>query len=290
MGSKSLSNQRIKLWRRALYLIRVHKNIVGPFVESGLDQYEIESIVKYNGEVHNPDMVIWSSKNITEYFAIVELTLDVTSKTNQLEKYAAISPNAFRIMGIQSEVNPIVILMDMTYLENHENFCQIVLKDELQIHNIDRIPYKQLKDSLKSKEGIDLVHIPESQFTMVPECKNKELKESMCDCIMRQFRPGNLKFTAEDIVRDATDYIYDKISVKKRKNLINRVNNQLNSLVSTQLKEYIFQDKGEYILTEKGKNVAISKNVASREAIQKILTKWKNDSNGNIFDFLPHET
>ena len=146
------------------------------------------------------------------------------------------------------------------------------LNDAFHVEGTEFVADKELAGCLESFEGKDLIHIPECSLTIVPESKDRELRRGIVDSIMSQFRPDRESFTAEDIVIEATDFIYENIAAKERRVLIDRTRDQLKNLANDQLKQYLSYDGKVFNITSSGQ--AASNSQKSRESIEKKIGSW----------------
>lgn len=264
---------RIVLWRRAIYQFRCSTAVRGVFAKVGIDQFVIEHKVVGEDKDSKPDIIGWNrGSEGTENPIILELTTNTLSKNEQLNKYTKIDPKKLTPIGIQTDKSPIPILGTLSYLSAHDNYCQIVFGESLESHNVEAIKDETLRSSILSGKGMDLVHIPEIFFTIVPESHHGELRRGVVSSIIHAFRPGISRFTAMSLIEESLDFLSEHIEFAEKSNLVERLENEMKPLVDNYLKEYIVKDGNDYIITEKGQAVATSPKV--REFIIGKIRNW----------------
>lgn len=276
-GMRFLTESHLELWRKAVFLFREQKNRSGPFAKCGYTQYLIEFQTKSN-EI---DIVAWNpsdSKSSDPYYALELTTNPNSDKHDQLNAYSKLQPIVFYNIGIQSESSPIPVLVTSSFKTDHDEYCQLELKQTLIAHNLNCLKNPELEKELSKQ--IDLDHIPQTSFTILPESKDVELRQGIIDSLMTVFTPKYESFTAKMITEMALDYISDNIDLKKKKILINRVNSILYILSQNQLAEYVTFQNGVYIPTEKGRKMIANPN--SRSAFLSRLRDWANGSNTTL--------
>lgn len=267
------SCDHIQVWRRAVFLFKQPRtNIKGPCLEAGFSKILIEhSIGTTIGE--SPDIISWNPDIENPYYLICDITCrpDLNDgKVKQIEKYKQIQPESLYNIGIQSDKKPIVLLLTKNEMPGLINCPQIVLTDKLSCLNLEQIEYEPLRGCLKNNVGVDLIHIPEISFTLVPEIHY--VRPCIIDSIMHMFSPKIAWFTAEDIAKDAMDIIYEEIDSKMKINVIKNIDEQLSELSKKHLGRYIFHEGDKYIITNDGKKVCTS--ASTRSAIEKTLKHW----------------
>ncbi len=283
MGMGSLSESHLELWRKAIFLFTKYTSQEGPFYSAGYRKFLIEyGITGPSGKPRKIDIVAWdpqSSDASTPYYALELTTNPEAKKIEQLEDYSEADPREFYRVGIQSERSPTAILVTSSYLGGHDEFCQLVLGDVLEPKNLEKLSDPVLSKTLSEKK-VDLTHVPQTSFTIVPESKNRELKLGMVDPLMLVFGPKYESFTAETIADLALDFISEDIDFKQKKELIQRINELLFELSKSLLKGYLDVDHRTYTPTERGRNVVGHPN--SREMFQTNLMKWARSNEPSL--------
>lgn len=279
-------DRRIELWRKAIFLFRKFREIEGPFHMAGVDQFLIEQkIVGLRGS--KPDIIGWrvGREGKTDLPIVFELTLDSgKSKKDQIERYAGITPEMISPIGIETDSGPTVIIGTPTKYQFDDDCCNLILGDVLTSVGSSLIVDSNLRNAIDEADGaLDLVHIPEIHFTIVPESHGRELRRGISSVIIQQFRPISSEegFSAEEITEECLDFIAGHIEKKERKALTKKVDRELRAL-SELLKDYIYVEDGRYHLTDKGKRV--HSNPKSMEAVANTIMSWSNQKRIEDFD------
>ncbi len=267
--------RRIVLWRRALFLFREFKETEGAFHKAGFTQFRVEQKIVGLNE-NKPDIIGWrtSLEENGDKALVLELTLNHTeSKHKQLERYSRLEPSQLNPLGVSTKEYPDVILGIPVPSEIDMDFCHVILGETLSIEGIENLHDGRLRESLSHSEGEDLIHIPSTHFSIVPESKYMEIRRGIGPIILQMFAPSMEYFTAEGITDQALDFLREHMDSKVHNKMVADVRIQIEKLVDKYLKDYIeIKDEGIFQLTEKG--MAVNKSPKSMDKVNRQINAW----------------
>lgn len=270
--------RRIVLWRRALFLFRKFTDSEGPFHKAGFEHFRIEQKIVGLGE-NKPDIIGWrtGSGDGGDRALILELTLnDKASKSKQLERYRSLGPNQLNPLGISASEPPDVALGIPMQSEMDKEYCHIVLGESLSAEGVGNLRDEPLRKALSDSEGLDLVRIPATHFSVVPESKFMEIRRGIAPIILQRFAPSAGPFTAEEVADLALDFLGEHMDSKVRDKVVVDVRTQIENLANAYLKDYIEVEKGgTFKLTEKGK--AVHSSPGSMEKVNRQVNAWMHE-------------
>lgn len=271
MGLKSLaeSRQRIVLWRRAVHLFHEYKStgFLGPFKKAGYDEYKVEpTFLDGDGAPGEPDIVATSDTS----WMCLEITSWDGSKKDKLESYGKLEPAYLGGYGLRKHQCYPNVLSARFDSNDDGPHCQLLLNDILGAKDCDYISDPLLRDAIKQSIGMDLKRIPQTKFTIVPECTKQEIRKGIVDQVMQLFEPGSQGFTAVEMTENALDSLNDKIGPKKKATLVSHIKEQMDILTKGELKDYMtMADDGKFKQRDDFQD-----HHATREKIGMILRKW----------------
>lgn len=271
--NKSIDEPRINLWRKVVFQLRKTSRNVGFLSSIGNTSYLIEKKIIRMGREWKIDIISWNPETDNSTPVLLELTMNVKDdKKKQIDSYRMIKPDDLRPIGV-SMTDPleIIIACDQPY-DYCSDCCKIVFGDTLHAENTDKISNNELKKAVEKSEGLDLIHIPSTSFTIVPESKYGELRRGACGSIISKFSNNCDSFSSEDVVNECLDFIKEHIEFSERKDLINRMESQIDILVNGILSDYLYKENSLYKKTEKGKTA--NSNTQSLAAISKYIESW----------------
>lgn len=255
MGWKYLPkfDNRIRLWRNTIQLFHQYNRpkFIGPFKALNYD-YRIEPLLQSkDGKEFNPDVLASGESG----WFILELTTNQKSKKPKLNLYRAIDPRDLAQYGLTAhEKEPDIISGRLSFIDDGP-FCQIIVNNALELRKDGRLNNKKLQNQLIKAKGMDLTKLPEIPITLLPEMKSQEIRRGLIDIIMQLFDPSCKGKTLNSIVEDGLERIYPKVRVAERRRLLDKVRNEMETLISGPLKGYIkLNDEGKYMATEKFKD------------------------------------
>ena len=218
-----------------------------------------------SGRLGEPDIVATSERS----WLCLEITFWNGSKQDKLNSYQKLMPDYLGNYGLRKlEGSPDVL---SARFDSHDDgpYCQILLSDELDIRNSDKISDLALKKALEESIGLDLTRTPQTRFTIVPECGNGEIRKGIFDQVMQLFEPEGEGLTAAEITENALDSLSDKIRPHSKHVLIKKVHEQMNILVNNELEDYLTKEGEKFKPSKENKD-----HYATREKIGRILQKW----------------
>ena len=266
--------RRIVLWRRAIFLFRKFKGSEGAFHKAGFVQFRIEQKIIGLSE-NKPDIISWRTGEAfgEDAVLIIELTLnDRCLKHDQLSRYSGLEPKQLNPLGISAATSPDVILATAGQTDIDCGFCHIILGGILLCEGLDRLHDDSLADSLKDSEKMDLIRIPSTQFTIVPESKFMEIRRGISSILLQMFSPSVESFTANAVTDTALDILADHMDSKTKEKIVSEVETQIANLAASYLKDYIECKEHLFILTEKGR--AVHKSPKSMEKVTRQINAW----------------
>ena len=269
--------RRIVLWRRAIFLFRKFTNFEGPFYKAGFTEFRIEQkIVGLNES--KPDIISWKSNEGSDEQSvlIVELTLNVEkSKHDQLMRYRSLRPNQLNPLGITMGGMPDIIVGVPEKADMDSDFCHIVLGKFMLCEGLACLQDPALIESLSNSTEMDLICVPSTPFSIVPESKFMEIRRGIAPIIMRKFAPLINSFTAESVADEALDILKEHMDSRVKSEITKSVEVQIKNLVSKYLNKYIKSEGGVFVLTERG--MAVHDNPKSMEKVSSQISAWMNE-------------
>lgn len=266
-------DSRIILWRNTIQLFHEYRrpNFVGPFKAAGFNYVVDRPFLNKQGDERSPDIVASGETG----WLVLELTLNQHSKELQLDKYGMIDPRYLATYGLFPHENePDIISSRLDYIDDG-SFCQILVQDFLELKNEEQLNNQHLKDELFKAKGTDLRKLPEIPISLVPEMVryHLEIRRGLIEIIMQLFTPNNTGKTPVQMVDEGLDKLSDKIGVKEKRNLIERVKSEMDILMGNHLSGYIEFKDNIYKSTDKFKL-----HHKSMEYVASKLKEWASPS------------
>ncbi|MEE9151140.1 MAG: hypothetical protein V3U20_04815 [Thermoplasmata archaeon] len=245
------NDSRIELWRNTIQLFHKYNRppFVGPFKATGL-KYIVERLfLTSEYEEKKPDIV---SSGETGWM-ILELTTRSKSKKPKLDKYRTIDSNYLSTYGLHiHKREPDVLSSRLSYVDDGP-YCQIIVKDVLQLKKEENIQNQNLKDNLIEANGKELKKLPQIPFTLVPEMSLPEVRQGLVDIVLNLFEQNNPGKTLGEIVDEGLERLANKISVTEKRSLMDKVKSQLDVLIRKHLNGYLEFKENHYRTTGKFK-------------------------------------
>ncbi len=243
---------RIVLWRNTIQLFHEYKRpkFIGPFKVAKFS-YRVYSLFldSNNGKPLKPDIVASGDSG----WFVLELTTSPNSKKPNLESYDAIDPRELSQYGlITHSKKPDIIISRLSPVDDGP-YCQIIVKDHLEIENECSIKNELLKHSLINAKETDLIRLPNISITLLPEMKPMEIRRGLIEIVIQLFQPQGDGKTVVQIVDEGLDKLSGKIGTAARNQLIDKVNNEMKILIKDYLSEYLEFKENKYISTGKFK-------------------------------------
>lgn len=247
------SDYRIALWRNTIQLFHEYKrpNFVGPFKAAGFNYVVDRPFLTKQGDERRPDIMASGETG----WLILELTANQHSKELQLNKYRLIDSRYLASYGLPpQDSKPDIISSRLDYIDDG-SYCQIFVKDFLNLKNEDQLNNQHLKNELIHAKGIDLRKLPEIPITLVPEMVryHLEIRRGLIEIIMQLFAPDSAGKTPVQMVDEGLDKLSDKIGVTEKRNLIDRIKSEMDILLENHLSGYIEFKENTYRATDKFK-------------------------------------
>lgn len=248
------SDYRIALWRNTIQLFHEykHSNFVGPFKAAGFNYVVDSPFLTKQGDKPKPDIVASGE----EGWLVLEITADQKSKESKLDLYQMIDPRYLSNYGLITHKSKPDIISSRLSPINDGLYCQIIVKDFLEIRNEDQISNRRLKGELiRAKEKhLDLRKFPEIPITLLPEMKNhQEIRRGLIEIVMQLFAPNSEGKTPIQMVDEGLERLIDKVGVTEKHALIDRVKYQMDVLIGNHLSGYLEFKDNTYRATEKFK-------------------------------------
>jgi len=132
-------------------------------------------------------------------------------------------------------------------------YCQLILRDRLEVIKADKICNQYLRAELIKSQGEDLRRLPAIAITLLPEMRPQEIRMGLIDIIMHLFKPGSEGKRLIDIVDEGLERISGTVSVPAKSRLRDSVKREMDGLLKGALKGYLFYDEsdGVYKATDK---------------------------------------
>jgi hypothetical protein len=107
---------------------------------------------------------------------VIEITTQYGSKEPNLRSYLSIDPRYLAQQGLLAqEGQPDVISSRLSFVDDGP-YCQLIVKDHLDVIKEEHIYNQSLKDALTKSKGADLRRLPEIAITLLPEMRPQEIR------------------------------------------------------------------------------------------------------------------
>lgn len=271
------NDSRITLWRNTIQLFHRYNRppFIGPFKAAGL-KYIVERLfLTKEYEEKKPDIVASGERG----WMILELTTSSNSKKPKLDKYKTIDSSYLSTYGLPiHKREPDVLSSRLSYVDDGA-YCQIIVKDVLQLKKEEHIKNQNLKDKLIEAKGKDLRKLPQIPFTLVPEMSLPEVRQGLVDMVLNLFEQDNPGKTLGEIVDEGLERLADKISVTEKRSLMDKTKSQLDILVRKHLNGYLEVKENRYRATDKFKQHHKTMGLISSK-----LREWTGESVNKTLD------
>lgn len=246
------SESRIVLWRNTIQLFHEYKKskFIGPFKAAGFS-YKVEPLFLScdQGDDLEPDIVASGESG----WLVIELTTQPNSKKPKLDSYKSIDSRDLGQYGLPiHDGKPDVLISRLSFVDDGP-YCQILVKDFLDVEKEEFLVNQRLKDELMNAKDLDLRRLPEIPITLLPEMKSQEIRRGLIEIIMKLFEPNNDGMTLVQLVDTGLERLFDKIRPASRSKLLSNVEREMDVLIKNNLSEYLEFKEGKYRATEKFK-------------------------------------
>ncbi len=242
-AQKSKPTEKTRLWASTLYLFHRYKGYVGPFYSAGYRNYRIQNEIMRNRMTYaSVDIIAWDEKR--KRGCSLELTTNPNcDKNEQLDRHHKITCEELAQQIAITVDSPLDTVLVSNY-EHQTDFCQIVVDTDIYLLNTQKITDEILKKELE-KPFKNNHFPPQPRFTMDPEPNNYELCNGLITPIMKMIYNGERK-TAEEMVKEALDIIYDNMSFESRTKIIKLSTEAIDDLMTNYLYNVIKKDNDVY--------------------------------------------
>jgi hypothetical protein len=219
------------------------------------------------GDDKTPDVV---GSGLSGWF-VIEITTQLGSKEPNLESYLSIDPRYLAQHGLQPQDAPPDVFSRRLSFVNDGPYCQLIVRDHLEILKEERIKNQKLKAELIKSHGADLIMLPNIPITLLPEMRPHEIRRGLIEIVMQLFSPESKGKSLVQIVDEGLERLSEKIVVSAKSRLRDSVKREMEDLIKHHLKDYILfnEEEGAYRSTEKFKQ-----NPKTMEKITFALTDW----------------
>jgi len=260
----SSSNLRLTLWCNTIQLFHEYKRIrfIGPFKRENF-KYRIEPhlLSSRSGKELTPD-IIAANENA---WLLIDLTTNTKSKEPKLKEYEELDHRNLSVYGFHVVDNkPDIITSRLSYIDDGDEFCQIIVKEKLELFKVNNLTNLSLRKALKDAEGINFNKLPTIPITLLPEMKQREIRFGLIDIILQLFDPKSNGKTVTEIVDDGLERLNSNLTISAKRSLIDKVKTQMNILIEKYLAEYLEFKDGKYRAKKKVSSYVTRKNIKSR--------------------------
>jgi len=233
------------------------------------------------GEDRTPD-IVGSGK--TDW-SVVEITTQLGSKEPKLRSYLSIDPRYLTQHGLIAHDGPPDVLSSRLSYVDDGPYCQLVVRDHLDVMKAEHVYNQSLKDALTKSQGTDLRRLPEIAITLLPEMKSQEIRRGLIDIVMHLFKPGSEGKGLINIVDEGLERLSGTVSVPAKSKLKDSVKREMDGLLKDALNGYLLYDETDcvYRSTDKFKphpktmeRIALALRDWARIGPQKTLDSWTN--------------
>jgi hypothetical protein len=214
--------------------------------------YVIEPLLlNRNLEESTPDIVASGESG----WLIIELTLNSGSKELKLKKYLSIDSRYLTQHGLHAQKAPPEVISSRLSFINDGPYGQLVVKDKLEFMKSEHIINHELRDALIATRGVDIRRLPSIPIVFLPEMRADEIRIGLIDTVMQLFKPRCEGKSLEKIVDEGLERLSGSVSITAKRNLANKVRDEMRSLVKDTLNGYLILDDndGVYKSTDKFK-------------------------------------
>ncbi|WP_342685945.1 hypothetical protein [Methanoculleus sp. UBA291] len=133
----------------------------------------------------------------------------------------------------------------------------MLLLEQLRVEKAERVRNVRLRESLIAADGTLLSRLPELPIAFVPESVHDKngVRVGLIDIVLQIFAPNSTGKTAAEMADAGLERLARKIDPRKRNDLINKIESEMNVLVSDYLTGYLERrEDGKYAPKEKYAN------------------------------------
>jgi len=261
---KSIGENRINLWRKAIFLFSKTNQEEGPFFTAGYKQYWCEG---KSIEKKTPDIFGFSEN----YYSVCDISLS-PNKGEEMEKYEVCTPSEYimRVLAITGELKSSgypFLITDKFNLNKYSKYNLIQINDTCSA-TIESVNDPKLEVSFSNWQGF-LTIPPSFQLMAVPESSMEELKKPVAT-VLKSAALSKDWIQTEYFVEKLLGHLYESFSQSSRGKLRKSVESILRDLARSHLKGILFIDS-----KEKSIKVEIDpSNSKSRKSFSEKINEW----------------
>jgi hypothetical protein len=234
-----------------------------------------------NAEDKTPDLVGSGESG----WLVVEITTQPGSKEPNLRSYLSIDPRYLAQYGLHThEAQPDALSSRLSFVDDG-NYCQLIVRDHLEVIKEDFVLNKSLRSELIKSRGTDLMRLPGIAISLLPEMRSLEIRRGLLDLVMQIFKPRSNGKGLMQLVDEGLERLSETVSIPARSRLRDSVKREMDGLAKGALKEYLYFDEteGVYKPTDKFKphpktmeRIALILRDWAGVGAQKTLESWTN--------------
>lgn len=180
-------------------------------------------------------------------WSVVEITTQPGSKEPNLRSYLSIDPRYLAQHGLRThDTQPDVLSSRLSFVDDGP-YCQLIVKDHLEVIKEEHIHNQLLRDALIESRGADLTRLPDIPITLLPEMGIDQIRIGLIDIVMQLFKPGCTGKSLIHFVDEGLERLSDNVSISAKVKLRDKVKLEMNVLVKDVLKGYLIFDETEGI-------------------------------------------
>lgn len=268
-------DQKLEIWGKTIHLFHNYKrsNFEGPLKRAGFSEVRFEEqigLTDKDGKNGNGQVDVVSSNK--DAWVVVEITVNEKSKMFAVEKYRRMDPNYLSNIGLKVPSGPPDVLTSRPSSIDDGDCCQMILGDYLETQKCHTIKNARLREALVASNGQDLTRLPSCPFTLIPEFANDidAIRKGLVEHVIQLLRSPAARKSPMEIVIDALGPLASKIPPKTKSMLVEKVQNELDSLIAKDLKQYLEKDnEGHYRAREDFCDYP-----ATKKRIMMLLQRW----------------
>ncbi len=220
-----------------------------------------------NAEDRTPDLV-GSGKS---GWLVVEITTQPGSKEPNLRSYMSIDPRYLAQYGLRThDAQPDVLSSRLSFVDDG-NYCQLIVRDRLEVIKEDCVINKSLRSELIESRGVDLTRLPGIAITLLPEMRPLEIRRGLLDLVMQIFKPGSGGKKLMQLVDEGLERLSESVSIPARSRLRDSVKREMDGLAKGALKDYLYFNEAESVYKPTDK---FKQHPKTMERIALILRDW----------------
>jgi hypothetical protein len=220
-----------------------------------------------NAEDRTPDLVGSGNSG----WLVVEITTQPGSKEPNLRSYLLIDPRYLAQYGLRThDAQPDVLSSRLSFVDDG-NYCQLIVRDHLEVIKEDCVLNKSLRSELLKSRGADLTRLPGIAITLLPEMRPQEIRRGLLDLVMQIFKPGSSGKGLMQLVDEGLERLSETVSIPARSRLRDSVKREMDGLAKGALRDYLYFNEAESVYKPTDK---FKQHPKTMERIALILRDW----------------